>query len=113
MDRRHGGLPDADAPAYDLHHGRDTVCCATRARNNLSGTLWELIHRVDHGGNILAFRRSGQNDKARSSLNVLYQIDSFSKGTRTLEHHVNAHFPPRQLGQTSFPQNGIILAVNL
>jgi hypothetical protein len=46
--RHHGGLPDADAPAHDLHNGSDAVCCATRARNNLSGTPRELIHRVDH-----------------------------------------------------------------
>ena len=113
MDRRHGGLPDADAPAQDLHHGRDAVCCATCARNNLSGTLLELIHRVDHGGNILAFCRSGQDDKAGPSLNVLYQIDSFSKDARALEHYINAYFAPRQLGQISFPQNGIILAINI
>src|SRR6476660_3920558 len=98
MDRRHGGLPDADAPAHDLHHGRDAVCRATRARNNLSGTLRELIHRVAHGGDILAFRRSERDYKAHSSLNVLYQINSFSKGARTLEHYINAHFVPRQLG---------------
>ena len=112
MDRCHCGLLNADSSSHDFHNRRDAVRRAACTRNDLSRVPLESIHRVDHGGNVLAFRRSRQDDEARSSLNVLHEIVSLSKDACTLEHDINAHFAPRQLGRVPFAQNGIILAVN-
>ena len=83
---------------------QETIC---------AGVLLRSVHCVDDGRDVIALRRSRQNNKTRPGFDVLDEIVSSCKHACTLEHDVDTHLTPRQLRRFTFAQNRIVDAINI
>src|SRR6185503_16659781 len=112
MDGGHDRLLHANSPAENLHHGRNAVRGAARARDD-GGIPLRCIHTVDDRFYPIAFRWRRQDDVPGAGTDMSIEVLSPGKRAGTLEHDAYVQRSPRQPRRILLTQQPQLVVTNL